>query len=213
MEKQQLNDYLQSKQLRAEAFKELSGSYPLTEEMMLAFQNELDWTKVSDNRSISWCAAKVERWKNRIDWKAFSSNVDTKFLTPNNIERFKDYWDWGALSGRYDLIYTCELIDKYLDRWNWAKLINNYYNNVQRYFYHSHYSRLGRRTDYDPKHISYQLPPRAFLERYQQYIPVENFENSALWNALVEDEKTRIEQELVEIEWPQIGVLTVGNGG
>ena len=213
MEKQQLNDYLQSKQLRTEAFKELSGSYPLTEEMMLAFQNELDWTRVSANNNISWWAEKIERWKDHIDWKVFSRNVSTNILTPNNIERFKDYWDWGMLSGRYDLIYTCELIDKHLDRWNWAKLINNYYNNVQRYFYHSHYSRLGRRTDYDPKHISYPLPPKVFLERYQQYIPVENFENSALWNALVEDEKTRIEQELVETEWPQIGVLTVGNGG
>lgn len=201
MEKQQLDDYLLSKQLRIEAFKELSGSYLLTEEMMLAFQNELDWTKVSANNSIPWCAGKIERWKSRIDWKAFSSNVDTKILTPNNIERFKDYWDWEALSGRYDLICTCELIDKYLDRWNWTKLINNYYNNVQRYFYHSHYSRLGRRTDYDPKHISYPLPPKVFLERYQQYIPVEDFENSALWDALVEDEKMRIEQELVEIEW------------
>ena len=93
MEKQQLNDYLLSKQLRAEAFKELSGSHPLTEEMMLAFQNELDWTKVSANNSISWYAAKIERWKHRIDWKVFSSNVDTEILTLNNIERFKDYWN------------------------------------------------------------------------------------------------------------------------
>ena len=175
MEKQQLDDYLLSKQLRIEAFKELSRSYPLTEEMMLAFQNELDWTKVSANNSIPWCAGKIERWKSRIDWKVFSSNVSANALTPNNIERFKDYWDWEALSGRYDLICTCELIDKYLDRWNWTKLINNYYNNVQRYFYHSHYSRLGRRTDYDPKHISYPLPPKVFLERYQQYIPVEDY--------------------------------------
>ena len=52
MEKQQLDDYLLSKQLRIEAFKELSGSYLLTEEMMLAFQNELDWTKVSANNSM-----------------------------------------------------------------------------------------------------------------------------------------------------------------
>ena len=101
MEKQQLNDYLQSKQLRTEAFKELSGSYPLTEEMMLAFQNELDWTRVSANNNISWWAEKIERWKDHIDWKVFSRNVSTNILTPNNIERFKDYWDWGMLSGRY----------------------------------------------------------------------------------------------------------------
>lgn len=58
MEKQQLDAYLLSKQLRIEAFKELSRRYPLTEEMMLAFQNELDWTKVSANNSIPWCAGK-----------------------------------------------------------------------------------------------------------------------------------------------------------
>ncbi len=177
MEKQQLNDYLLSKQLRIEAFKELSRSYPLTEEMMLAFQNELDWTKVSANNSIPWCAEKIERWKDRIDWNVFSHNVDWGILTPNNIERFKDYWDWGELTMRLTL--SCELINLYIDRWEWWVM-------------HAPKSEHIVAVDSSEEAVS----PMDFLLRYYQHIPFEILQyKSEFWGELVEEEKRNIVKE------------------
>ena len=181
MEKQDLASALLKKQIHKEAWDNISRNYPLTENMMLNFSDELNREEISKNSSINWDAAMIRRLRYLIDWGVFSANATEEILTEETLEMFKDRWDWSELSGNSNLALTYELIDKYIDRWDWEKLINGS-------------SRRFRNTRHDKKTAVLNM---AFFERYQQYIPVEDLENSSLWSCIVDEEEEEIKKELV----------------
>ena len=176
MEANKLGDYLLKETIRKQAMKSISANYPLNNEMLNKYPNELDWEEVSDNDNISWTVAMIDRWKNILNWKVFSQTSNEAILTPEILEKFKDQWDWGELSGNQSLKLTFDLIDKYIDRWDWDRLINRW-------------------LDEESKIYSWD-----FLHRYEQHIPVEDFENSCLFNALVLEEATTIQKGLINAE-------------
>ncbi len=65
---------------------------------------------------------------------------------------------------------TWKLIDRFIDRWDWRELIDRYDNG--------------------------KLYDRAFLERYKEYIPASELQNSRLWNEIVEQRKRQIAREI-----------------
>ena len=185
MEKQELNNYLLDKQLRQEAMKEISRSFPLTNEMLNEFSDELDWKEVSRNGHINWTAELIERWAHHIDWFQFSHCANERILTPNIIERFKDKWNWEVLSGNGSFEFSCELIDKYIDRWDWHNLIEILFDGYP--------SRNTCNNGFK------EVSPREFFERYHEHIPMDDdFEDSPLWVNLVYEEQKKIERQLVE---------------
>ena len=93
-------------------------------------------------------------------------------LSPEIIERYKDFWDWQELSDNSDLKLSYELIDKYIDRWDWAKLINGHWREEEIY-------------------------SLDFLKRYQQYIPVDELEDSSLWYAIVDEAVENIKKDMI----------------
>lgn len=176
METNKLGDYLLNETIRKQAMKNISQEYPLNDEMLNKYRKELDWEEVSDNDNISWTVAMIDRWENQLNWKVFSQTRNKTLLTAEIIEKFKDQWDWGELSGNQNLKLSFDLIDKYIDRWDWDRLINRWYDNES------------------------NLYSWEFLHRYEQYIPVEDFENSCLFNALVMEEATAIQKGLINAE-------------
>jgi len=173
METNDLGDYLIRKNVRKEAMREISRDYPLNEEMLKKYRNELDWAEVSDNSNIGWTVAMIERWKNKLDWKVLSNTSNTALLTTEVIEKFKNQWDWETLSMNTDLILSFDLIDKFIDCWDWSNLINRQFHNEDGFSY-------------------WEL-----LSRYRQYIPVEDIERTCLWSFLVDEEISVIRKELV----------------
>ena len=176
METNKLGDYLLKETIRKQAMKNISQEYPLNNEMLCKYCNELDWEEVSDNDNISWTVAMIDRWENQLNWKVFSQTRNKTLLTAEIIEKFKDQWDWGELSGNQNLKLSFDLIDKYIDRWDWDRLINRWYDNES------------------------NLYSWEFLHRYEQHIPVEDFENSCLFDALVLEETSAIQKRLVNAE-------------
>ena len=81
-------------------------------------------------------------------------------LTPKIIEKFADKWDWHELSDNSNLKLSYALLDKFADKWDWERIVNRWH--------------------------SEDLYTPDFLERYKEYIPVEEFKDSKLWNMLVE---------------------------
>ena len=174
METNKANDYLMKKMIRKEAMKRISSQFALNTEQLAEYRRELDWEEVSANTNISWTAAMIDRWSDQLDWKIFSRRANEAVLIPEIIERFKDRWDWSELSDNSDLKLSYDLVDKFIDRWDWEKLIN-------RSWYHE----------------SCDLYSIDFFNRYAKYIPMENIENSNLWEAIVEEEEKSIKKEIL----------------
>jgi hypothetical protein len=172
METNDLGDYLIRKNVRKEAMSKISRDYPLNEEMLKKYRDELDWAEVSDNSNIGWTVAMLERWKNKLDWKVLSNTSNATLLTTEVIEKFKDLWDWETLSGNPKLMLSFDLLDKFIDCWDWSNIIDRYVLNDK-------------------------TPSWELFRRYRQYIPVENIERTWLWDFLVEEEVSAIKKELV----------------
>ena len=185
MEKQDLASALLKKQIQKEAWDNISSNYPLTEKMLVQHSSDLNWEKVSSNSSIHWDVSMLERFLSKIHWEVFSGNADEEILTEEVIEKFKDDWDWSELSGNHNLTITYNLINKYTDRWDWKQLTNTYH-------------RLRNR--HNGRSI---LLGMNFFECYQQYIPIENLERSAIWGNMVTEEEEAIKRELIMGTKPQ----------
>ena len=174
METNNMQDFLLKKQIRKEAMESISENFPLTKEMMKAYLHELNWTMVSRNSNINWTPELIKTFENQIDWKEFSGCADEKLLCAEIIEQFKDKWDWKELSENSNLKFSYELLDKYIDKWDWSAIIQ--------------WRPWGR----DNHTFSFD-----FLKRYQDRIPVDELENSALWSDIIDEEAEAIKKEML----------------
>ncbi len=156
------------------AWKKLSGEFPWSEQLLEKYQDKVDWNEVSNNNTMLWTVSMLERFRNKLNWTALSSSGrgHRNILTAELFERFKDRWNWSLLSSNTDVGMTYELIDRFIDRWDWRELIN----------------RMWNHDDY--------LYDRAFLERYKEYIPASELQNSRLWSNIVEQRKEQIAREI-----------------
>lgn len=172
METNETIEALLKKQVRKEAMKRISSHFALTNEMLHRYWHELDWKEISDNSEINWTTEVIDHWKDEIDWNVLSQTSNENLLTPEMIERYKDLWDWHELSENSYLKLTYELIDKFIDRWDWKALINSHW-----------------RED--------TLFSLDFLKRYQQYISVENLEESALWDSIIDEAVENLKKDMI----------------
>ena len=86
METNNVNDYLMKKMIQKEAMKKISSDYPLNDELLMKYSNDLDWEEVSGNSNIKWTAAMINFWSNRLNWKTFSERANEEILIPELIE-------------------------------------------------------------------------------------------------------------------------------
>lgn len=153
-----------------DAWRQLSGEFPWSEQLLEKYQDKVDWKAVSVNDNMVWTASMLEKFKHFIDWDQLSRCTHQCILTAEMLERFKEYWNWGELSRNdcFDLDY--ELIDHFIDRWDWTALIDRYdASNLFNY---------------------------EFLERYGAYIPAAALRGSNLWRNIVEERKWQLAREI-----------------
>ena len=165
MEKINLAEGLMAHMMEEEAWKDLSGSFGFTLQMLEKYQDRLDWKKVSRNSTIVWTIDILEKFKKRIVWREFSESCDVDILTPEIVERFKEYFDWHELSSKGEL--PTFIYDKYADMIDWKEAINSY----------DYHNRLNR----------------AFFDKYREYIPASAFKDSTLWQNIVQEIRKDIE--------------------
>ena len=90
MEKINLTEGLMAQMMEEEAWKDLSGSFGFTLQMLEKYQDRLDWNRVSTNTTIVWTIDILEKFKKRIVWREFSEYCNEDILTPEIVERFKE---------------------------------------------------------------------------------------------------------------------------
>ena len=168
MEKINLTEGLMAQMMEEEAWKDLSGSFGFTLQMLEKYQDRLDWNRVSTNTTIVWTIDILEKFKKRIVWREFSEYCNEDILTPEIVERFKEYFDWHELSARSEL--PMFMYDKYADMIDWKEAINSF----------DYQDRLNR----------------AFFKKYIDYIPASAFKDSRLWQNIVEEIRKDIENRI-----------------
>ena len=164
-------DAIVSQELNTEAWKKLSREFKWNEELLKKYRAEIDCEALSCNTEMLWTASILDYFKGNIDWKEFSGYAPARLLTPKIIEQFADRWDWHELSDNSNLELSYALLDKFADKWDWKLIIN----------------RWSDDTLYTPE----------FFERYKEYIPVEAFKDSKLWDALVERRFNELVEEIL----------------
>ena len=169
--KKSFGDAIVSQELNKEAWKKLSREFKWTEELLRKYRSEIDWEVLSENTEMLWTASILENFKGYIDWKVLSGYAPEGLLTPKIIEQFADQWDWQELSDSCNLKFSFALLDKFADKWDWERIINNW--------------RVG------------ELYTPDFLERYKEFISVEQFQGSNLWDALVEKRFDELVEEIM----------------
>ena len=165
-------DAIVSKELNKEAWKKLSREFKWNEELIRKYRDQIDWEALSCNYEMLWTTSILENFKDYIYWKELSGNAPEKLLTPKIIEQFADRWDWHELSNNSNLKLSYALLDKFADKWDWERIINHW--------------------------RSENLYTPGFLERYKDFIPVEEFKLSYLWDELVEKRFDELVEKIVE---------------
>ncbi len=166
-----LSNEFMEKILNDSAWKELSGDFQWTEQMLEKHKTKVDWKEISKNRNIVWTPAMLEKFRKFIDWKELSSTGCETILTGDILEQYKDYWDWSELSENTDLEMNYQLIDRFIDQWDWSELINRWHEDG--------------------------LYNIDFLERYIDKIPSSKLQDSRLWTALVEQREKELKLEVI----------------
>ena len=169
MEKTHLNDGLMAQMIEEEAWKDLSGEYPWSEALLERFKDKVDWEAVSSNRDVAWTVTMIEKFKNRINWYELSRTSIKSLLTPEVVEQFKDRWDWKELSENSEL--PIETIRKMADYIDWKALIDR-----------------GYRDD---------IFGMNFLQEFEERIPASSFKDSNLWRKIVEEKVDKLRAEIV----------------
>ena len=166
-----LSNEFMEKILNDSAWKELSGDFQWTEQMLEKHKTKVDWKEISLNSNIVWTPAMLEKFKKLIDWKELSDTWCETILTEETLEQFKGYWDWTVLSGNFDLELSYQLIERFIDLWDWSELINHWCE--------------GELYTFD------------FMERYADKIPSSKLQDSYLWKALVEQREKELKLEVI----------------
>ena len=169
MEKTNLNDGLMAQMIEEEAWKDLSGEYPWSEALLERFKDKVDWEAVSSNSDVAWTVTMIEKFKNRINWYELSRTSIKSLLTPEVVEQFKDRWDWKELSGNSDL--PIETIRKMADYIDWKALIDCRYRD--------------------------DIFSMEFLKEFEERIPASSFKDSGLWRKIVEDKVEKLRAEIL----------------
>lgn len=164
MEKTNLKDGLLAQMIEEEAWKNLSSDYPWSEALLEKFKDKVDWEAVSSNQDVAWTVSMLESFKNRINWYELSRSCSKSLFIPEIVEQFKDRWDWKELSGNSSL--PIETIRKMADYIDWKALIDSRYRD--------------------------DIFGLAFLREFEDRIPVSSLKDSRLWQKLVEEKEDKL---------------------
>jgi hypothetical protein len=108
-----------------EAIRLLSGSQPLSTDMIERFEKWWNWGELSYNKSLPWSLELIERFDKLWCLSGLSSNKSLPWSL-ELIERFEERWNWhNWLSTKEDLPWSLELIERFEERWSWERLSDN----------------------------------------------------------------------------------------
>jgi hypothetical protein len=90
----------------------LSKEYKFTKEMIIKFDNYINFKNISNNKNVVFDYEIINRYKDRLDFYYLSWRNDILW-TEKLIADFSDKWNWPNLSNNESIEWTKELIGKF----------------------------------------------------------------------------------------------------
>lgn len=165
------NEFLQSV-LENEAWQKLSEEEALSMEMLEKYQEQLDWSKVSENRNILWSVDGLRKFGRKLRWSEFSQYCNDSIICMTTLQEFKSKWDWKALSDREAVYNNWSMLETFADIIDWATVISNW--NIDK--------------------------PAEFFQKFQEHIPMAKLQDSRIWIELVEKRSKELMNEMLGIK-------------
>lgn len=175
MATKQLSNASLQRALAKEAWKELFSYFEWTESMLEKYQDKVDWDKISENENVRWTIPMIQKFQNKINWDIFSESINPELLNEKLIGEFQDKWNWQKLSDcNFNYIKNADkVLKKFAHKWDWRVIIkNNWYEPL-----------------FENKGIE-------FYEKYKDYIPEYEINDTYLWNEMVSQIKAQLIKEI-----------------
>jgi hypothetical protein len=112
----------------------------------------------------------LEKYKNRLDWKALSTEGCNGLYSSENLKRFSSKWDWQALTTNSNVRWTIEKVEEFKDFIDWGEIIDIYRS---------------------------ELFTLEFFEKYKDYFPVASLQQSRLWDAILDIHKDKLIEQIL----------------
>ena len=166
-------------------------------ERRILFKDNIDWNgrcALYLRDDVVWDSEAIEMLNSKIDWghnnyNSLSKNI--KIYDFKLIDEFSKYWNFGnhkfgGLSSNTNLLWSTDLIDRYIHLWEWDHISTNSGINWS--------SKLMRRYEsyINWKNISYNRGISWNLEL------LENYKDKLDWNGLVHNSTTSWNIEILE---------------
>lgn len=133
------------------------------------YKDTVDWYKISSNTDVMWTTDGINKFTNKINWENFSRYCPAYILTVDNLFCFKNKWNWTLLSNRKEIYSNWNLLDKVIDFVDWKEIIDSW---------------------------DIKLPIQ-FFKRYENHIPMSYLQNSRFWDQMVGIMATQLKAEIV----------------
>jgi hypothetical protein len=142
-----------------------------TEALIDRYQDRVDWKRLSENSNVQWTASMLEKYKDKLDWEKLSDGNRECLFSVENLRKYRSWWNWSNLSSNSSVCWTSEKVEEFKDLLDWTEIINS--------------------------HRCNDLYTLNFFEKYKEYIPVASFQNSSLWDAILEIYKKKLIEEIL----------------
>jgi hypothetical protein len=160
--------------MTAEAWKEISEEISWTEPLLEKYQDKIDWEAISGNSDILWTIPMLTKFKRQIHWDTLSSALNEKCAIMSLLRAFKQQWDWHKLSMNSAIKLTNEFLETFKDYIDWSEVIDRW----------------------DDERLKFK--PFEFYEQWKTFIPIAKLQDSRLWDYMVEIEKIKIMEEMIQ---------------
>ena len=130
--------------------------------------------EISGNSDILWTIPMLTKFKRQIHWDTLSSALSEKCATMPLLRAFKQQWDWHKLSMNSTIKLTDEFLETFKDYIDWSEVIDRW----------------------DDERLKFK--PFEFYEQWQTFIPIAKLQDSRLWDYMVEIEKIKIMEEMIQ---------------
>ncbi len=98
----------------------ISANYPFSEELIMKYQQILNWKRLSSNNKIKFSSTLIEKYSDKWDFNVLGANKSINWDI-DLFDKYKDKFDWELeIFFAEALPWSIDFAEKYKDKLNWS---------------------------------------------------------------------------------------------